>query len=141
MCKNKITAIIIQINNIKWKNVILEKTRKNNHQIWSSYEGEIPHTNFNPRLKEERRTIHVLLWVHEFPWEFFHNRQGNSNFPVYMNFPMSFFATDRKCEFSCGLDYFPVRFFKTDKKIPISLCVVEKTLKENGHTQGKDSFQ
>jgi len=82
MCKNKITAIIIQINNIKWKNVILEKTRKNNHQIWSSYEGEIPHTNFNPRLKEERRTVHVLLWVHEFPWEFFHNRQGNSNFPV-----------------------------------------------------------
>ena len=37
------------------------KIEKKNHQIWSSYEGEIPHTNFNPRLKEERRTVHVLL--------------------------------------------------------------------------------
>ena len=41
--------------------MILEKIGKKNHQIWSSYEGEIPHTNFNPRLKEERRTVHVLL--------------------------------------------------------------------------------
>ena len=41
--------------------MILEKIGKKNHKIWSSYEGEIAHTNFNPRLKEERRTIHVLL--------------------------------------------------------------------------------
>ena len=32
-----------------------------NQQIWSSYEGEIPHTSFNPGSKEERQTIHVLF--------------------------------------------------------------------------------
>ena len=37
------------------------KNRKKNHQIWSSYEGEIPHTSFNLGLKEERRTMHGLL--------------------------------------------------------------------------------
>jgi len=78
--------------------------------------------NFPGSFSTTDKEIRIFLCVHEFPHEFFCNRQ-------------------RKCEFSYGLDYFPVRFFKTDKKIPISLCVVEKTLKENGHTQGKDSFQ
>ena len=33
------------------RRVILEKFRKNNHQIWIKYDGEIPVTNFNSRLE------------------------------------------------------------------------------------------
>jgi len=32
-----------------------KKIGKKNQRIWSSYEGEIPHTSFNPGSKEERR--------------------------------------------------------------------------------------
>lgn len=38
-------------NVIDERRVILEKFRKNNHQIWIKYDGEIPVTNFNSRLK------------------------------------------------------------------------------------------
>ena len=41
--------------------MFLEKFKKKNHRIWSSYEGGIVDTSFNPELKEERRTIHVLF--------------------------------------------------------------------------------
>ena len=37
------------------------KIQEKNHRIWSSYEGGIVDTSFNPELKEERRTIHVLF--------------------------------------------------------------------------------
>ena len=50
----KLQEIIINLqkNAITRKNMILEKIRKNNHQIWNLYEGEIPVTNFNPELKK-----------------------------------------------------------------------------------------
>ena len=38
-------------NIIDVRRVILEKFRKNNHQIWIKYDEEIPVTNFNSRLK------------------------------------------------------------------------------------------
>ena len=141
MCKNKITAIIIQINNIKWKNVILEKTRKKNHQIWSSYEGEIPHTNFNPRLKEERRTIHVLLWVHEFPWEFFHNRQGNLNFPVCTWIsPWVFLQPTKKRRISLWVRLFPyVFFYNRQENVNFPVCT-QKNRQENWIHTGKTRF-
>jgi len=44
-------ACNIQANTIKWKNLILEKFREKYHQIRSSYDGEIPITIFNSRLK------------------------------------------------------------------------------------------
>ena len=51
----KIQEIIINLqkNAITRKNMILEKIRKKNHQIWNLYEGEIPVTNFNPELKKK----------------------------------------------------------------------------------------
>ena len=51
--KNRIIAIIIQTKDTKWKIVVLEKFRTKNHQIWSSYKGEIVLTNFNSGLKRE----------------------------------------------------------------------------------------
>ena len=36
---------------INERRMILEKFKKNNHQIWIKYDGEIPVTNFNSRLK------------------------------------------------------------------------------------------
>jgi len=44
-------------NSITRKNMILEKFRKKNHQIWSSYERVIPLTNFNSELKREIQII------------------------------------------------------------------------------------
>ena len=38
-------------NVIDERRVILEKFRKNNHQIWIKYDGAIPVTNFNSSLK------------------------------------------------------------------------------------------
>ena len=38
-------------NVIDERRVILEKFMKNNHQIWIKYDGEIPVSNFNSRLK------------------------------------------------------------------------------------------
>ena len=37
--------------------MILEKFRKKNHQLWSSYERVIPITNFNSELKREIQII------------------------------------------------------------------------------------
>jgi hypothetical protein len=50
-----ILLIIINIktNEIIWKNVILEKIRKKNQPIWSSYEEEKQFTSFIRRLKTE----------------------------------------------------------------------------------------
>ena len=45
----KIECVIKNV--IDERRVILEKFRKNNHQIWIKYDGEIPVTNFNSRLK------------------------------------------------------------------------------------------
>jgi len=52
----KIQEIIIDLqkNAITRKNMILEKFRKKNHQIWSSYEEEILITKFNSRSKRKR---------------------------------------------------------------------------------------
>ena len=46
--------INIQKNIIKWKILILEKSRKKNHPSWSSYDREILYTSFNSRLKRKR---------------------------------------------------------------------------------------
>ena len=53
MKKIQKVAIYIQIDTIKWKILILEKFKKKNHQIWISYDREIPFTNFNSELKEK----------------------------------------------------------------------------------------
>ena len=55
----KIQEIIIDLqkNAITRKNMILEKIRKKNHQIWSLCEGKIPVTNFNSELKREIQII------------------------------------------------------------------------------------
>ena len=39
--------------------MILEKIRKKNSQIWSSYEGEIPITKFHSGLKRKKDESHV----------------------------------------------------------------------------------
>ena len=58
----KIQEIIIdKTNTISRKNMILEKFRKTNHQIWSLYEGEIPVINFNSELKGEISIIVVFF--------------------------------------------------------------------------------
>ena len=58
----KIKEIIIDLKNaITQKNIILEKFRKKNHQIWNSYEGEIPVTYFNPELKRKISIIVVFF--------------------------------------------------------------------------------
>ena len=59
----KIQEIIINLqkNAITRKNMILEKIRKKNHQIWNLYEGEIPVTNFNPELKRKISIIGVFF--------------------------------------------------------------------------------
>ena len=59
----KIQEILIdlQTNAIKRKNMILEKIKKKNHRIWSSYEGEIPVKNFNSELKREIPIIFVFF--------------------------------------------------------------------------------
>ena len=41
--------------------MILEKFRKKNHQIWSSYEGEIPIIKFNSRLKRKIWITHLFF--------------------------------------------------------------------------------
>ena len=83
--------------------MILEKIGKKNHRIWSSYEGEIPHTSFNPGLKEERRTMHGLLRVHEFP-------------SVYINFPVSFSTTDKEKCISLCVWLFPCECFRNQQE-------------------------
>ena len=51
----KIKEIINDLKNaITQKNIILEKFRKKNHQIWSSYEEEILITKFNSGSKRKR---------------------------------------------------------------------------------------
>jgi hypothetical protein len=52
--------INIQTNEIIWKKVILEKNEIKNHRIWSSYEWEIPITNLNSGLKEQRGSTHLF---------------------------------------------------------------------------------
>jgi hypothetical protein len=52
--------INIQTNEIIWKNVILEKNKRKNHRIRSSYEWEITITNFNSGLKEQRGSTHLF---------------------------------------------------------------------------------
>jgi len=50
--RNRIYKIECVIKNkINERRVILEKFRKKNHQIWIKYDGEIPVTNLNSRLK------------------------------------------------------------------------------------------
>jgi len=50
--RNRIYEIESAIKNIiNERRVILEKFKKNNHQIWIKYDGEIPVTNFNSRLE------------------------------------------------------------------------------------------
>jgi len=61
MKKIKEIIIDLQKNTITRKNIILEKFRKKNHQIWNSYEGEIPVTNFNPELKRKISIIVVFF--------------------------------------------------------------------------------
>ena len=61
MKKIKEIIIDLQKNTITRKNIILEKFRKKNHQIWNSYEGEIPITNFNPELKIKISIIVVFF--------------------------------------------------------------------------------
>ena len=69
----KIQEIIIdKINTITRKNMILEKFRKTNHQIWSLYEGEIPVTNFNSELKRE--ISHIVVFFTSPTW---HNSKNN----------------------------------------------------------------
>ena len=84
--KYKLTVIIIQKNKIKWIAMILEKIKKKNHRIWSSYEGGIVDTSFNPELKEERPTIHLLftwiLLVIHFSYEYYITDKENVNFPM-----------------------------------------------------------
>ena len=62
----KIQEILIdlQTNANKWKNMILEKFKKKNHQIWSSYVGEIPVINFNSELKRDIPIIFVFFSLH-----------------------------------------------------------------------------
>jgi hypothetical protein len=36
------------------------KNERKNHRIWSSYEWEIPITNFNSGLKEQRGSTHLF---------------------------------------------------------------------------------
>ena len=59
----KIQEILIdlQTNAIKRKNMILEKFKKKNHRIWSSYAGEIPVKKFNSELKREIPIIFVFF--------------------------------------------------------------------------------
>ena len=71
----KVQEIIIDLKNaITRKNMILEKFRKKNHQIWSIYEGEIPVTNFNSELKRE--ISHIVVFFTSPTW---HNSKNNFN--------------------------------------------------------------
>ena len=72
----KIQEIIIDLqkNAITWKNMILEKFRKKNHQIWSLYEGKIPVTNFNSEFKRE--ISHIVVFFTSPTW---HNSKNNFN--------------------------------------------------------------
>ena len=68
----KVQEIIIDLKNaITRKNMILEKFRKKNHQIWSLYEGKIPVTNFNSELKRE--ISHIVVFFTSPTWH--HNKR------------------------------------------------------------------
>jgi hypothetical protein len=53
MKNNQEIVIKIQTNGTDYNISILEKIRKKNKSIWSSYEGERLVTIFNPRKKRE----------------------------------------------------------------------------------------
>ena len=61
MYKFKEIEINKQTNCTRWKIMILEENRKENHQIWSSYERVIPVINFKFQIKRERSTIYLLF--------------------------------------------------------------------------------
>ena len=78
--KNQEIIIGIQTNIVYWQIMILDRTRKKKHIIWSQHEGERLVTKFHHRLKREN-LLFMFLSFQYFPVYFLRNRQDNSIYP------------------------------------------------------------